>query len=263
MRKGNKIIIVLLLLAIMLSGIILIFYLWEPNPDNPKNLPPFIDVCDDKIGYANTTFRFNSTIYDPDGNISQVDVEWDFDGDGISDWNSSDYHFSWENHKQAICHRYFKYDKPGTYKLIVRAVDKMGGVSSDSCNVTVFADDFIFNFSIENTNFSIGEPINVTLSITNNGDSPVSIGDFEPRISVGFYITTPSGQSLAFIHWISTMAPEIIVAPHEIYNKTFDITDYWELTEIGNYNIKARYSNYFEYYWEGEFNSETLSFTIE
>lgn len=52
------------------------------------NLPPIIKEIKKIVGLSNEEVSFNITASDPDGRI--ILYEWDFDSDGIFDWNSSE-----------------------------------------------------------------------------------------------------------------------------------------------------------------------------
>ncbi len=92
--------------------------------DVKENIAPSVDAGPDiKIMLGEKAF-FSPKILDSDGPI--VKYEWDFDGDGIYDWNST--------HSGNV---FFEYEENRTYKPSIKVTDIDGNQSSDSLTVTV------------------------------------------------------------------------------------------------------------------------------
>ncbi len=88
------------------------------------NLAPIANAGDDKIGYIDEEVNFKGKGSDPDGKI--INYEWDFDGDGIYDWESS-----------SSGNADYTYDQENTYIASFRVIDDMGSFSVDNCTVTM------------------------------------------------------------------------------------------------------------------------------
>ena len=94
-----------------------------------KNIPPIAN------GGNVTTAKVGETVYfsalgskDPDGEI--VLYEWDFDGDGIYDWNST---------KNGTTTHIYK--KPMAYNATLRVTDNEGAFTTDVYYVLIYSED--------------------------------------------------------------------------------------------------------------------------
>lgn len=81
MERG--LIITLITLIVLISGCT-----EEKSKDDVQNIKPILNILDAPTsGYPDTPINFTVNAYDPDGMI--ILYEWDFDGNGIFEWNSS------------------------------------------------------------------------------------------------------------------------------------------------------------------------------
>jgi len=96
--------------------------------------PPVITLfcATPRNGAAPSTVNFNLATSDPDGSIASI--QWDFNGDGITD--ASDV----VNQPTASLSRMFTYLTAGTFTASVTVIDNTGATTSASTSVTVFSD---------------------------------------------------------------------------------------------------------------------------
>ncbi|MGQ9583545.1 MAG: fibronectin type III domain-containing protein [Thermoplasmatota archaeon] len=88
------------------------------EPAVPPNIPPIIlDAGEGVQGYIGDEIAFSGNATDPDGYI--IKYEWDFDGDGVFDFASSD-----------GANTTHIYSELGAYTAVLRATDERGGVAS-------------------------------------------------------------------------------------------------------------------------------------
>jgi len=114
------------------------------------NAYPLVMAGDDIHSFPHLEVQFNGQATDADGAITYY--EWDFDGNGIYDWSSS------ENGLAR-----FIYNNPGQYTAILRVTDTDGAQATDSVLVSVdtnmsSGDDevgFVPGFSIPTTLASV------------------------------------------------------------------------------------------------------------
>jgi photosystem II stability/assembly factor-like uncharacterized protein len=104
---------------------------------DPSNKPPTANAGRDIVVGENTTIHFYGEGKDTDGKI--IYYQWDFDGDGIYDWNSTT--------TGAV---YYKYPKSGVYRAVFRAIDDTGKEGKDTIVVKVGQAEsfFIVGFDI-------------------------------------------------------------------------------------------------------------------
>jgi len=89
------------------------------------NQPPIANAGSNRIAYAGYVTAFNGdNSFDPDGTI--VLYEWDFDGDGIYDWNST-----------TTGATTFTYVSVGSYNSILRVTDNNGATDVDNAIISV------------------------------------------------------------------------------------------------------------------------------
>jgi PKD domain-containing protein len=115
MRLYQKIMIignVICVILILITGLILL----TKNNDDP-NQNPIVDISGTFYsGYVGSPHHFNGIAYDPDGVI--ILYEWDFNGDGVFDWNST------MNGNTS-----FEYSTSGDYNATFRATDDTGNMA--------------------------------------------------------------------------------------------------------------------------------------
>ena len=93
--------------------------------EGPSNYIPELNVSvDPLLGHAPLTVTFTASANDPDGTIDLY--EWDFDGDGTFDWNSTE-----NGNKEHI------YGRLGNYTARFRVTDNIGLENSKDINITV------------------------------------------------------------------------------------------------------------------------------
>jgi PKD repeat protein len=92
-----------------------------------RNLEPYADAGDDRAGEAGAPVALNGTGFDPDGAVARY--EWDFEGDGVWDYNGASGNVS------------HIYEGPGTFKALLRVTDNGTPPLNDTdlCIVTVHA----------------------------------------------------------------------------------------------------------------------------
>jgi PKD repeat protein len=88
----------------------------------PNNAPVANGGTDQMMGTGTVTFFGTGT--DPEGNI--VNYQWDFDGDGTFDWNSTE---------NGIVNHTFNLE--GLYSAVFRVTDEFGLQDSDVVNITI------------------------------------------------------------------------------------------------------------------------------
>jgi len=94
------------------------------QPSTPDNQLPIVDAGSDETVYVGESVLFNGTATDSDGFI--IYYQWDFDGDGNYDYNSTNTGFTTHI-----------YTMKGTYIAKFRAYDNQGGFSVDTRTVIV------------------------------------------------------------------------------------------------------------------------------
>jgi len=102
------------------------FFMVKTNNSNVTvdNLFPVADAGDDKSVFVGESVSFNGSAFDPDGNISLI--RWDFDGDGIYDF---------ESNKTGSAT--FIYTEEGTYRAFFEVTDNNGSHSLDMQEIIV------------------------------------------------------------------------------------------------------------------------------
>ena len=95
------------------------------NSGGGGNQPPVADASESQIfGYVNESINFNgSKSYDPDGIIDMY--EWDWDNDGIYDYNST---------SKITTHIFYV---AGTYSVTLRVTDNDGATDKDTIEVLI------------------------------------------------------------------------------------------------------------------------------
>ncbi|MEW6070664.1 MAG: CARDB domain-containing protein, partial [Candidatus Thermoplasmatota archaeon] len=88
------------------------------------NIPPVADAGPAQTVNIQTLVQFLGVGRDPDGRI--VKYEWDFDGDGIFDWESV-----------ITGSTAYIYTQFGTYEAVLRVTDNDGAAGIDTCTISV------------------------------------------------------------------------------------------------------------------------------
>jgi len=126
---------------------------------------------------------------------------------------------------------------------------------------------FEFTLSMDKTEFLVGEPINVTIVLTNVGKSPINVTPLILGYDVGFEIKNSTNEKIPSVgdiygHWepVRLNVTESLSLTHDL-SKHYWVT--YNLTQPDTYSIKAIYHNYHgEEYNVTRLESNTLSFTI-
>ena len=120
--KKFTIIVIILLLFSCFSNI----FLFNTIANSNENKPPVANAGDDISVESGKVVEFSAKgSYDSDGDI--VLYEWDFEGDGVYDWNST------KNGKTTHI-----YNNPRTYKTTLRVTDNNETTDTDTFYVSVF-----------------------------------------------------------------------------------------------------------------------------
>jgi Arc/MetJ family transcription regulator len=90
----------------------------------PVNSSPAANAGGDHTVQVGDTVYFNGAGADADGSITRY--EWDFDGDGIYDWNSET-----SGSTAHVC------NTDGTFTAVLRVTDDDGATATDTCTITV------------------------------------------------------------------------------------------------------------------------------
>lgn len=117
-----------------------------------RNTPPkIVNIRPDTLISINDSVLFYGSAIDDDGRI--VQISWDFDGNGVSDYSDST--------QITVGYRYLKV---GIYHAILRIKDDDGKISSDTVLVTVIQDIPTLNLTSVDT-VSIRDTINFKGSV--------------------------------------------------------------------------------------------------
>lgn len=98
---------------------------------DPNKKPPVANAGRDIAVGGNTTIHFYGEGTDTDGKI--IYYQWDFDGDGMYDWNST-----------TTGEVYYTYPKNGVYRAVFRVIDDSGKEGKDSIVVKTGQVDSFF-----------------------------------------------------------------------------------------------------------------------
>ena len=236
-----------------------------------KNLPPIIHINVKYEVYSNTTFYFNVFVEDPDGNITNLRAQWDFNSDGQFDWDSKS-----DDCELYINNGHFRqshsYGLPGKYSTVLKVTDEGGKTSTEECNITVIPDSLSIDANLDKNAYLI-----LTVTIQNNGPKPINVSE------MGFYystlgetkITTPEGYIIQTYLRVSCMPSEVTIDNNNRYTDISDLlklgwgiwdgeewTEY-NLTTRGKYSIEVIYDSYPNgEVWNGEMRTEPITFLI-
>ena len=258
---------------------LLIFFVMSSGcfEDEPtKNAPPKIQIKVAESVYNNTTFCFNVFLEDPDGNITHSWNQWDFESDGIFDWDSEDedsYFFI----KNGYYRQFHSYGTPGEYTAKLRVTDEDGMEAEEECKITVISHSISLETSLDKNIYLIDEPIVLTATLKNSGPIPINVSemDFYHSTLGGTEITTPEGYTIRTYLRVSCMPDEVTIENNGQNTDTSDLiklqwgiwdgetwTDY-NLTQRGKYTLQVIYDSYPNgEVWNGIIKSDPITFVL-
>lgn len=241
-----------------------------------NNLPPEIHIQVKQEVYTNTTFCFNVYVEDPDGNVTKIRVQWDFEDDSHFDWDSEK-DDCYLNIKNGHFKHYHSYSLPGKYKASLKVTDEDCKSASKKCNITVTPYALSLDAELDKNAYLIDESIILTVTIQNDESLPINVSE------MGFYystlgeteITTPEGYIIESYIYVDCMPPEVTIDNNGQYTDTFDLLDVawgiwngeewteYNLTQRGKYSIEVIYDSYpHGEVWNGEMRVEPITFLI-
>jgi len=248
----------------------------QNDDNNKKNVPPIVQInVKDKV-YSNTTFCFNVYIKDPDGNISNARIQWDFDNNGVYDWDSKnlDYTLSIEN---GYYKQYHSYESPGEYTAILKVTDNHEKSSTEQCRITVIPYSLSIEASLNKKAYLLDESILLTVTIKNNGIMPINVSEmdfFLPTLGKS-KINTPDRYIIQSMIYFSRLPFGVTVDGNSFYSDSFDLLEYtfgiWDgqnwteynLTKRGKYSIEVIYSSSSNCEsWNGNMKTEPITFAL-
>lgn len=258
----------LLILFVISSGC------FEDEP--PKNAPPKIQIKVAETVYNNTTFCFNVFLEDPDGNITNSQNQWDFDCDGIFDWDSED-EDSYMNIDDGYYRVFHSYETPGEYNAKLRVTDEDGMEAEEKCKISVIAHSISLETNLNKNIYLIEEPIVLTATLKNDGPIPINVSEMEFHHSTlgESELTTPEGYTVLSYLYLNCMPLEVTVKNGGEYKDTFDLTKVswgiWDgetwtdynLTQRGKYTLQVIYDSYPNgEVWNGIIKTDPISFVL-
>jgi|Deesub1362A_J573_1020465.scaffolds.fasta_scaffold00971_10 hypothetical protein len=123
-----------------------------------QNEKPVAEAGPDQIAKAGNAVYLNGTGTDPDGTIELF--EWDFDNDGIFDWNSTV--------NGVVSHIYHI---AGTYLAVLRVTDNHGAIDEDVSLIKVYEEYNVFIYVPVYNRSSRAQ--NMVLKITTEDGTPI------------------------------------------------------------------------------------------
>lgn len=194
---------------------------------------------------------------DSDGGI--VLEEWDFDGDGIYDWNSRE-----ANEFFGV---WWYYNRTGTYTAVFKVTDDCGAIAK--VTRTIYVEEGLkFSISLVKKSFRVGETINVTATLQNIKHEVICVDDlwWGCKISIDYFIMH-NGSILPRRYPVIPGVPErVALMPQQSINETIDL---WECYDFGNltghFSLQAKYTSrgYEAYLWHYTLYSNIIDFTLE
>jgi len=271
-RKMKDIIVSLTIIGILISVALYTLY------PLTNNRPPIADAGPDQVVCVGDATYFNGTGSDPDGKV--ILYEWDFDNDGLFDWNSTEngaFYFI-NGGSQKVFARYF-YNSVGDYTAKLRITDDNGSKKIDTCVIHVNPSRIKFSLTTKKDSYIIGESLNVTVSLKNLYSEAINVSEMSlsksERPSLRVQVKTPEGYILTYIGGhVKTLPDGLSLGPNETITYSFPLylfgneeNNYYQLKSIGDYEINAiYYSNpawcWDTTVWEGKLYSDVLTFTI-
>ena len=172
--------------------------------EEPENILPIANAGDDQIIYLNEEVYLTGSGADIDGEI--IKYEWDFEGDGTYDWEST-----------TTGETTHIYTIKGKYQPELRVTDNDGNVATDICNITVMENEnqqpiAIFEQIFPNPAYESQE-----IWFFGNGTDDGTIQVYEWRSSIDGILSNENNFSL------SNMSN----GTHVIYFKVKDNFDIW------------------------------------
>jgi hypothetical protein len=241
--------IILILIFTAISGC------FEDEP--VKNAPPKIRIQVAETVYNNTSFSFNVFLEDPDGNITQSRNQWDFDNDGIFDWDSED-EDSYLDIENGFYRQSHFYGEPGKYTASLKVTDEDGKEAEEECNITVISSSISLKTSLDKSIYMIDEPIILTASLMNSGPISINVSEmsFNHPTLGRTEITTPEGYIIQSYLYVACLPAEVPLENGGEYKKDFDLTqghwgiwdgEHWtqyNLTQRGKYVLQVIYYSF-------------------
>ena len=257
--RRDRIILAVLTTAIILMAAGLVYIGLE---DNQSPDVPVVDAGPDLYADVGQSVYFTANASVSNGTI--VKYEWDFDGDGVFDWSSTENISTiWENGRAT-----WRYDRAGTYDAVVRVTSDRGAQATDNCTVFV-TDRLKLDIYLDRTEFKPGQDINVTVSLTNVGSESVNVSELCFTCNVVFTITSPNGSLINRPEIVMpSIPPTTTLEPNETMTQTTNIAvnigKEHDLHEEGEYSVRCRYTSFnaYDISWYGRLYSDTLILTI-
>lgn len=136
-----------------------------------------------------------------------------------------------------------------------------------------------FTISLDKTNYNKGEQISCTMMLKNISSKDIVVNNrfLVNRPSgpheISFQITDPDIKMVPFSSKVNASSKSkkfLILHPGQTEIRTYILTEDFELTETGNYNIAAYYENRFDApalskmtaAWKGNLKSNKVNFTL-
>ncbi|MCK5396780.1 MAG: PKD domain-containing protein [Thermoplasmata archaeon] len=208
------------------------------TPSNPVS--PSADAGSDQTVFINENVTFNGTSIDEDGYI--ILFEWDFDGNGVFDWNNTE-----EGQASYI------YQTLGNYTATLRITDNDNATATDTCTISVqplpanasirshssYIDPFsVFNIvgEVENTGTVNLDNIEITATYYDTNDSVIRIN----KTFSSLHIVKP-GEKSCF--WLYAHINQIIDYSYYTLEITYEETDIEPYDDFAILNDTVSYNN--------------------
>lgn len=137
------------------------------------------------------------------------------------------------------------------------------------CKLQRQSSPFSLAISLPKERFSLDEPVPVTVRLTNISVNSFYVNELDFLDGfLRFEIISPQGTVLPRISPVLPGIPKVILLESgQSIETTIDISHYFELTETGQYCLKAIFQsriNYkgYEPFWEGALESNSLIFSL-
>ena len=166
--------------------------------------------------------------------------------------------------------------RTGEFDFIVKSalVTNPCIIASDKGKLTVHELELALDISLDKTNYMIGEPIIVTSTLTNMGESAIKVSEMGCIFqSLDFEIVTPEGYTLRYNGpSVGCLPPIVALRPGESIEKIYDLLqtqlgneaiDKYEFRTPGRFTIKGLYQSYGHNRWQGSLESPTRYFHLK
>ncbi len=105
------------------------------------------------------------------------------------------------------------------------------------------------SLEVAESTVQLGEPINLTVRLTNTGSDPATVAKpfFSPNL-VFFQVTDSEGEALLFDGPYAKLRPFhendfIELEPRASVEKSFDLAKLYEIDKVGSFTVVAKYKN--------------------